>query len=156
MALSFTREDGVAIDKLAGVACPNLSGQRTCTIYPERVQRGFSICARYECFGAGQRVTQELFAGNSWRDDPSLTVPMTEAFAHMRIVHDALVLIAEGRKLPLSDEERSKLDGIAGRLDPLGGWTQKTLANAPVAAWTREIAGILRDAHRRTGATQRR
>lgn len=153
LGLSFTREDGVAIDKPAGVACPHLQGANACGIYADRAERGFAVCARYECFGAGQRVTQELFGGRSWRDDPMLAIPMMDAFARMRVVQDGLVLISEGRKLSLTDEEQRALDAIESRLNPPGGWTIDALDAAPTAAWSREIVEILRLAYRRTRET---
>lgn len=149
MAFGFAREDGVAIDKPAGVPCPHLHASHACGIYAERAEKGFSICARYECFGAGQRVTQDLFGGRSWRDDPALAIPMMEAFARMRAVHDALVLVTEGRKLALTSGELEALDAIESRLSPPEGWTVETLEAAPAAAWSREIKAILRAAYGR-------
>lgn len=147
MALSFAREDGVAIDKPAGEACPNLQGGGACGIYGERAAKGFGFCIRYECFGAGQRVTQELFGGRNWRDDPALIRPMMDAFAHMRAVHDALVLMKEGRKLPLSDADMARFDVLERQLNPPDGWTQTSLQAAPTADWAAEITAILRRAY---------
>lgn len=70
VALPFRMSRDFAIDKDAGQPCPNLRADFGCGIHDRLRASGFAGCVAYDCFGAGQHVSQRLFAGRSWRRDP--------------------------------------------------------------------------------------
>jgi hypothetical protein len=107
VSLSFDRSELFGFDKPAGVPCPHLDGH-ACAIHAERESAGFGGCVRFDCLGAGQRVTEELFGGRSWRDDPSLADPMIDAFGRLRDVHDLLELVRTAASWPL-DARRARV-----------------------------------------------
>ena len=118
LALSIDKGEHFAIDKPAGKPCPNLDGH-ACSIHQKLRPMGFSGCTIYSCGGAGQRVTQELFAGQSWRDDPALIVPMMEAFRGMRAIQDRLaILVAARERFPLDVADTEQVDTMIGWLLP--------------------------------------
>lgn len=118
LALSIDKGEHFAINKPAGVPCPNLDGHG-CSIHRQLRTRGFSGCTIYSCGGAGQRVTQELFAGQSWRDDRALTVPMMEAFRGMRAIQDRLaILCAAQDNLALDAADGARVREMIGWLLP--------------------------------------
>lgn len=143
MALSFDRSEMFAIDKAAGVACPNLGVDHKCTIHTDLNARGFSGCVNYDCVGAGQRVTQEVFGGRSWRDDASLIAPMMEAFRAMRLVHEQLLLLQTVARLPLEQEQAARCTQLQDILRPEQGWSQETLAVFERGGVMREIKEFL-------------
>ena len=93
VATSFDASDDFAFDKSAGVPCRHLLTDCRCAIHDDLVRRGFSGCAVYDCYGAGQRVTH-AFEGRPWdrreRD---------EVFLILRGVHELLWLLTEAAKL---------------------------------------------------------
>lgn len=88
---------GFAARKDAGEPCPRLDNCGRCTIYHRRKEEGFAGCLEFECFGAGQHVTQALFAGVDWRDDPALLPKMVQLFLAVRPAFDLLYLIEFAR-----------------------------------------------------------
>lgn len=126
VALAFDHSDKFAIDKASGEVCRHLNERNGCRIHAEREQRGFSGCVTYDCLGAGQRVTQEVFKGRTWREDASLLLPMADAFNTMKRVHDLLQLLSEALRLPLSAAERRTASVLVDELNP--GWTPESLA----------------------------
>jgi hypothetical protein len=80
-ALAFDRGPHFAIDKPAGVACPNLT-EHQCAIHDRLAARGFSGCAAYDCRGAGQLATA-MFAGLDPAAD-AVRRARFEAFARLR------------------------------------------------------------------------
>jgi hypothetical protein len=128
VALAFDRGEDFALDKPAQTPCPHLDAGFACTIHDTLNARGFSGCACYDCLGAGQRVTQDLFGGRDWRSDPALLGPMSEAFARLRQVHKDLDLLLAARALPLPDATRAGLDALIARHMPTPDWTPETLA----------------------------
>ncbi len=128
VAHAFVRSVGFGIDKANDEPCPHLQKDNHCTIHAERSERGFDGCIVYECYGAGQRVTQDLFGGRSWHDEPDILAPMMQAFRSMRLVHELQMLLAEAAKMPLSADEKAALLALEERLEPAGGWSPETLA----------------------------
>lgn len=108
IALAFDRSDRFAIDKPAQQPCPNLDTCGTCTIHAARVEEGYQGCLDFDCFGAGQRVTQAFFGGRNWIDDPSLIAPMSQAFVIALQAHDCLILLDQAEKLDLTPTDRHR------------------------------------------------
>jgi len=128
MALAFDRGDSFAIDKAAGAACPHLDMAYRCDIHADKGRRGFSGCIAYDCLGAGQRVSQELFGGQSWRDGPAISKRMQDAFRAMREVHRLLELLQTAAALPLDPAQSDEHSRLVAALIPPEGWSEATLA----------------------------
>ncbi len=142
MALHFDAGEDFARDKPALHPCPNLDGFR-CTIHDRLDVAGYSGCARYDCLGAGQRVTTDLFPGADWHRDPALRAPMAEAFATLRRVHTGLELIAAAESLRLPPELDAERASLFALFHPAAGWTRKTLADLDLPAATRRLSTFL-------------
>src|SRR3982751_6963593 len=72
VAPAFARSADFALDKPAQRPCPHLRGDFRCGIHARLPERGFRGCTVYDCFGAGQRLTTETFAGDDWRAAPDV------------------------------------------------------------------------------------
>lgn len=111
VAYPFEADEDFGLLKEADSPCPNLGEDFRCTIHEDLKKRGFGGCVAYSCAGAGQRITQELFTGETWRDDPDLIWHMAHALRVLRPIHEALLLLqqAEALKVPteLSAEGRA-------------------------------------------------
>lgn len=143
VALAFDRSAAFAIDKANGVPCPNLDASLRCRIYRTRQQEGFPGCVGYDCHGAGQRVTQEVFGGRGWSEDPAILPAMIRAFVKMRVLHELLLLLAEAEKGPLAAAERSRSRELARVLVPDAGWTAETLAAFDEGGARRQVRDFL-------------
>lgn len=96
---AFAASADFAIDKDAGKPCPNLRADFRCGIHSELRERGFPGCAVFDCFGAGQHVSQVVFGGRDWREAPSLAPQMFAVFPAMRQLHELLWYLTEALKL---------------------------------------------------------
>jgi hypothetical protein len=56
--LPFARSADFAFDKPAGEACHHLATDHRCGIHDRLLESGMRGCVAYDCFGAGQAVTQ--------------------------------------------------------------------------------------------------
>lgn len=95
IALPYANSADFAFDKTGGVPCPNLQSDDRCGIHENLRKKGFKGCTVYECFGAGQKVSQITFGGKNWRDDPSLAKEMFAVFPIMQQLHEMLYLLYE-------------------------------------------------------------
>jgi hypothetical protein len=144
VALAFDRSPLFAFDKPAGEPCANLSARGRCAIHAERTARGFAGCEAYDCLGAGQAVTQDLFGGMSWRDDPALLRPMMEAFVVMRSVQETRQLLGQAAELALPRATKAVLRDHARRLAPQTGWTWPDVASHRIERAVEEARAVLR------------
>jgi hypothetical protein len=144
VALAFDRSPLFGCDKPAGEPCANLGPQGRCTIHAERAAKGFAGCEAYDCLGAGQAVTQGLFGGKNWRDDPALLGPMMRAFAVMRPAHEAMSLLRLAERMGLPLVARERVAAALARLDPECGWTRRDVANGGIERATEGARSCLR------------
>ena len=94
VAPAFSASADFAIDKPAGRPCPHLQADFRCRIHTDLRGQGFRGCAVFDCFGAGQQVSQVTFGGRDWRRDPPAASQMYEVFAVMRQLHELLWYLA--------------------------------------------------------------
>jgi len=144
VVFAFDKSESFAIDKAAGEVCPNLDKANRCRVFEDRDRLGFSGCRTYDCYGAGQRVSQEIFFGKSWRSDPRLIEPMGAALSVLRRIHELLLLLRTAEGLPLSAEEKETLEAFRRTLAPEKDWTETGLQIFPVDRVSRDIAAFLR------------
>jgi hypothetical protein len=110
VATAYQASEDFAADKQAGERCVHLAQDDRCGIYAQRVERGFSGCLQFDCYGAGQRVTQAFGAARGRERD--------EAFVRLRAVHELLFQLSEA--LPLCPpDERALRDELAALIEVL-------------------------------------
>ena len=90
---AFDAAQGFGYNKPAHTPCINLGTGFRCTIHGERLRHGFPSCQAFDCYGAGQRVTQHLFAGKSWWTSPEIATRMFDAYRTYRSLHELLALL---------------------------------------------------------------
>lgn len=142
VAPGFAASAEFAIDKPAGQACPHLEPRFRCAIHPRLRALGFAGCTVYDCFGAGQRVSQVTFGGRDWRGAPRTARPMFDAFAVMRQLHELLWYLREARELPAAASLHAALDEAHGATERMAGLPLRELLALDVAAH-RRVAGDL-------------
>jgi uncharacterized protein YjbI with pentapeptide repeats len=99
VAPAFEKSSDFAFTKSAGEPCRHLKTDFRCSIHNTLRSRGFPGCTVFDCFGAGQKVTQVTFAGEDWRDDPHLADEVFRAFSVQRDLHELLWHLSEARTL---------------------------------------------------------
>lgn len=151
VALAFDRAPLFAHDKPAGQPCTHLQADR-CRIHASRATRGYAGCVSYDCLGAGQLVTQELFGGRSWWDCGDGGQAMFAAFAQARQVQQWRQLLLTAGDLQLGtalDQQRQRL---LAQLAPAEDWSvqaHERMAGREMRAEITAFLGRLRGLVRR-------
>ncbi|MFI9611747.1 pentapeptide repeat-containing protein [Streptomyces sp. NPDC052023] len=144
VALPFAASADFALDKDAGQPCPNLRGDHRCGIHSALRQKGFGGCTVYDCFGAGQRVSQVTFAGQDWRTASREHARlMFDAFPVVRHLHELLRYLTEALALPATRPIRTELRSALEETDRLAGLTAPELAALDVGAHRRQVDVLL-------------
>jgi uncharacterized protein YjbI with pentapeptide repeats len=92
---AFVVSADFAFTKPAEKPCRNLKPDFRCGIHAGLREGGFTGCTVYDCFGAGQHLSQETFGGRDWRSGPAVARQMFDAFPVMRQLHELLWYIGE-------------------------------------------------------------
>ena len=113
MLLPFSAVSGFGIDKPGGTPCPNLADDDRCSIHATLRRDGWAAASTFDCFGAGQQVSQVTYGGVSWREHDDLG-EMAAVLSVMRLLHEMLAHLTEvGRRSPDHGDVRAR-DEIVG------------------------------------------
>jgi hypothetical protein len=151
--LPFSAVSGFGIDKPGGTPCPNLADDDRCSIHATLRRDGWPGCATFDCFGAGQQVSQVTYGGVSWREHEDLG-EMAAVLSVMRLLHEMLAHLTEvGRRSP-EPASVELLDEIIG----LTGGSPTELLALDVDALHDRVGAVLASAgdRLRSGADLRR
>ncbi|WP_182544325.1 pentapeptide repeat-containing protein [Halosaccharopolyspora lacisalsi] len=143
VAPAFAASADFAVDKPAEQPCHNLLDDFRCGIHADLRERGFPGCAVFDCFGAGQHVTQVTFDGRSWRDTPEIASSMFTTFAVMRQLREILWYLTEALALLPECPLREELDHARRRTERLTDADAEELATVDAAAYRQEISPLL-------------
>lgn len=143
VAPAFSASADFAINKPAGQACPNLQADFRCDIHTRLRQQGFRGCTVYDCFGAGQRVSQVTFDGRDWRRAPRTAQQMFEVFPIMRDLHELLWYVTEALTLQAARPLHGELRRALEETERLTGQSPDDLLELDVAAHRRDVNGLL-------------
>ncbi len=134
VAPAFTASADFAIDKGAGRPCPHLGQDFRCGIHEELRERGFPGCVVYDCFGAGQKVTQVVGDGADWRRSPDRAPLMFATFHVMRQLHELLWLLTEALTLSAAGPLRGEVQAAVAHVESLSLADPEDLARTDVVA----------------------
>lgn len=159
VALSFERSSDFAYTKAAGDPCVNLQEDYKCGVHARLRPLGFKGCTVFDCFGAGQKVSQDTFDGVSWRVDPGSRASMFDVFPVVRQLHEVLWFVNEARIVTLDLEPlATELAEAAARIESLTDAPAAKIVNIDVDELRGQVRHLLLAAsdHVRAGASRRR
>lgn len=95
VALPFAASSDFAVNKEGGQPCSNLQSDFRCGVHTTLRDIGFRGCTVYDCFGAGQKVSQSTYEGRDWRSHPQSARQMFEVYPIMWQLHELLWYLTE-------------------------------------------------------------
>jgi hypothetical protein len=143
VAPAFAASADFAIDKPAGQACPNLREDFRCGIHAQLRDRGFPGCTVFDCFGAGQHITQQTFGGHSWREAPELATTQFAVLPVMRQLHETLWYLVEAEQLPSAAPLRPEVRAARERTERLAAGSADELVALDVGAHRGAVGELL-------------
>ncbi|MFF7339921.1 pentapeptide repeat-containing protein [Streptomyces sp. NPDC008163] len=143
VALTLTRSADFAVDKASGTPCRNLRDDFRCGIHSRLRTEGFPGCTVYDCFGAGQKVSVEIFGGRDWRAAPETKQQMFEVFPVVRQLHELLWYLTEAAGLAPARSLRGEIRRTLEATEALTRLDATALSELDVAAHRGEVAVLL-------------
>ncbi|MCA1292656.1 pentapeptide repeat-containing protein [Paenibacillus sp. alder61] len=143
VALPFAASVDFAVDKPAGRPCSNLKEDFRCGIHSTLRERGFRGCTVYDCFGAGQQVSQVTYAGRDWRQAPETAGRMYEVFPVMRQLHELLWYLTEALERQAAQSIHGELSSALEETKRMTALDPEALVKLDVAAHRAEVNVLL-------------
>lgn len=132
-----------AISKRPRRACPHLQSDFRCDIHARLRQEGFRGCSVYDCFGAGQQVSQVTFGGQDWRQHPRVAEQMFTVFPIVRALHELMWYLSEALTLQAARELYTELGRALEKTERLTHGTADELMRLDLAAHGRDVTALL-------------
>ncbi|WP_369393880.1 pentapeptide repeat-containing protein [Streptomyces sp. CG1] len=144
VALPFAASADFALNKPAGKPCPNLQGDHRCGIHADLRKKGFTGCTVYDCFGAGQKVSQLTFGGQDWRTGSKEHARrMFDVFPVVRQLHELLWYLTEALGLSAAGPVHPDLRRALAETERLTRQSPEELAALDVAAHRQQVNALL-------------
>ncbi|WP_240322566.1 pentapeptide repeat-containing protein [Austwickia chelonae] len=143
MALPFARSADFAVDKPAGKPCSNLQQDFRCGIHVQLRDKGYQGCTVFDCFGAGQKVSQITFGRIDWRQVPKTAGSMFEVFSVIRQLHELLWYITEALDLPSARPVHKELRKALAHIDGVTRGSVESISALNVNTLRSEVNTLL-------------
>lgn len=143
VALPFAASTDFAMDKDGGSPCHNLQSDFRCGVHSSLRQRGMRGCTVYDCFGAGQKVSQITYNGRDWQQAPETAKEMFEVFPIMRQLHELLWYLNEALTLQPAQDIHTALRVSLDETKRLTQLPPEALLQLDVAAHRGEVNQLL-------------
>ncbi|MEV0603057.1 pentapeptide repeat-containing protein [Streptomyces sp. NPDC050315] len=143
VALPFAASQDFAADKEAGTPCANLQSDFRCGIHAHLRDKGFRGCTVFDCFGAGQQVSQVTFGGRDWRQHPGTARRMFAVFPVMRQLHELLAYVTEALDRSEARPVHAGLRTAQADLERLTLSPAEVLVELDTEAVRQEVNGLL-------------
>ncbi|MFH7593642.1 pentapeptide repeat-containing protein [Streptomyces racemochromogenes] len=143
VALPFAKSADFAVNKSAGTPCKNLRQDFRCGIHTRLRDQGFQGCTVFDCFGAGQQISQVTFEGRDWRTHPETRQAMFDAFPVMRQMHELLFYVSAALAVPAAAPLHPALRELLTKTEALTRADAAALTALDVPALRQEINVLL-------------
>ncbi|NHM33077.1 pentapeptide repeat-containing protein [Neobacillus terrae] len=127
VVLPYAKSADFAFDKNGGTACPNLQSDYRCGIHKNLREKGFRGCTVYECFGAGQKVSQITYKGKDWRQNPEIAREMFEVFPIMQQLHEMLCYLNKALGLEVTKPIHGDLQNVIEETEAITALSPKAI-----------------------------
>ncbi|WP_175987307.1 pentapeptide repeat-containing protein [Bacillus sp. Marseille-Q1617] len=109
VALPYGKSADFPLNKDGGEPCRNLCSDNLCAIHGQLREKGFRGCVSYECFGAGQHVSQSIYNGRDWREDAEQAEEMLAVYPIVQQLHEMLWYLQQALNLKETQSIQSSL-----------------------------------------------
>lgn len=143
-ALFFSKIDGFPENKVAGKPCTKLKNDYKCTIHHELEKRNMKGCIGYDCFGAGQHVTQYIYKGETWQTSKELSEEMFNVFVIIFQLYQIRYFLEEAILVIPAKELWSDIENFINENKTICNSTPQSIINFDIEGYRNRVNIILR------------
>lgn len=144
VALFFFKMDGFPKDKKAGEPCDNLLNNFQCKIHTQLEDKNLKGCIGYDCFNAGEHVTQFIYQGKTYRDLPNRAMEIFDIFMIISQLFQARYYLLEVLTLEISSKMKEKIEWLIVENKKICNYSFNELLSFNLNAYKNKINPILK------------
>ncbi|MFZ7132157.1 MAG: pentapeptide repeat-containing protein [Eubacteriales bacterium] len=112
VALYCMKTDGFPENKEAGLPCKHLMSDFQCDIHTVLANKNMKGCLAYDCFGAGQKVTQSCYPNEDWKTNPEKANEIFQVFMVVFQLHQMAWYLLESLSLVRDEHLKADIDEL--------------------------------------------
>lgn len=145
VALHCAKTEGFPADKIAGKPCQNLMPDFRCAIHSKLVQSKMKGCLAYDCFGAGQKVTQDCYPSINWQTKSEQANQIFAVFLAVFQLHQMLWYLVEASSLSLGERIKSDIDELILENERMTALYPDEILNLDIQAYRLKVNKLLKE-----------
>jgi len=143
VSLPFAKSIDFAFNKDSHIPCKNMESDFRCSIHQKLRENGFRGCTVYDCFGAGQKVSQDIFYGQDWKNNLELSIEMFSVFPIIQQIYEMLYYIDEAMNLEISETKLPELNDLFNKLYDLTNLEPKLILSLDLSETRTKVNELL-------------
>ncbi|MHC1722817.1 MAG: pentapeptide repeat-containing protein [Aminipila sp.] len=144
-ALYYTKMDGFPEDKAAGKPCGNLKNDFKCSIHNNLVEYKLKGCMAYDCFGAGQKVTQEIYGGRNWKKNPEDADQMFQVFLIIYQLHQMLWYLIQADRINTDNIMENEINNLIEENDRMAQISPEEIIKLDLGLYKNRVNRVLKE-----------
>ena len=144
VALYCAKTDGFPENKNAGIPCKYLNSDFQCEIHSKLIDMNMRGCLAYDCFGAGQKVTQDLFPNTTWKSDQEKSKIIFEVFLRVFQLHQMEWYLLESLTLVKDKNLSDNIEQLILKIEHVLEQSYENVLDFEITSFRLEVNPILK------------
>ncbi|WP_246213135.1 pentapeptide repeat-containing protein [Aminipila butyrica] len=138
------KTDGFPANKEAGIPCQYLRPDFRCDIHTTLKSKNLRGCLAYDCFGAGQKVTQNCFPIVDWKSNSNHGSKIFQVFQIVFQLHQMEWYLIEALSLPAAEALESDIKSLIWENERLTGLPAEEILHLDMESYRTDVNKILK------------
>lgn len=143
VALYCMKTDGFPENKEAGVPCKHLRPNFRCSIHAHLEKKKMKGCLAYDCFGAGQKVTQ-LYGHENWQTHPNKTSEIFQTFMIVQKLYQMAWYLLDAWSVVGDEQLKAAIAALLAENRQITAGTPATMRLADIADYQTRVNQMLK------------
>ena len=144
VALYCMKTDGFPENKEAGVPCKHLMSDFRCDIHTVLANKNMKGCLAYDCFGAGQKVTQICYPNEDWKTNPEKANEIFQVFMIVFQLHQMAWYLLESLSLITDEHLEADIDELITKNKQMTACTSDELIHMDIEEYRSSVNQVLK------------
>lgn len=145
-ALYFSKTEGFPNDKPAGKPCTNLMSDFSCAVHKKLMQYNLKGCMAFDCLGAGQKVTGDIYGGDSWKKRPEEAEEIFKVFLAVWQLHQMVWYLAEAASIIPAEGLADDIDTLISEYKNMTALSPEEILGTDIEGYRTRVNRILKKA----------
>jgi len=148
VALYCMKTDGFPENKKSGIPCRHLMSDFFCDMHSLLAKKKMKGCLAYDCFGAGQKVTQSSYADENWKTNPEKADEIFQVFMIVFQLHQMAWYLLEALSLVTDEPLNADIDELIIKNKQIAACAPEEILRIDMAEYRARVNQVLKQVSR--------